>query len=155
MAGGWQQVEGEVVQGHGVASGVKEDPRFPGGTLAMQLPFFAQHGLDLSGFHLATMNVSITPLHYRIGEPRFTIRDLKWHSTEPAEDFSFVDCRVSDPETGGAVEALIYYPHPETKPEHEQPDDVLEILARKKLSGVEYGSRLKLEVAAAQMTILE
>ena len=55
-----------IVQGHRVASGLNGNPRFPGGTLRMQLPFFAELGLDLSAFYPGTLNVSIAPLSYRV-----------------------------------------------------------------------------------------
>jgi hypothetical protein len=54
---------------------------------------------------------------------------LKWHPTEPAEDFSFFDIRAAGP-VGEPVAGLIYYPHPDTKPVHFQQPDVLELLLR-------------------------
>ena len=44
------KLEGVLVGGHRVASGPNQDPRFPGGTLAMQLPHFLRHGVDLGAF---------------------------------------------------------------------------------------------------------
>jgi hypothetical protein len=41
-----------IARGYQVASGANASPRFPGGTLRMQLPFFAALGLDLSRYHL-------------------------------------------------------------------------------------------------------
>lgn len=137
-----------IVRGHRVASGGKEDPRFPGGTLAMQIPHFQKAGLDLSDWHRATLNVSISPLRYEIVRPRVTFRSLRWHPTEPAEDFSFFDCTLN------GREALIYYPHPETKPEHEQPDDVLELWVREFVPGLSYGDRVELTVSEEQMRFL-
>ena len=56
-----------------------------------------------------------------------TFRDVKWHPTEPAEDFSFFDVRLI--RSGApALAGLINYPHPETKPMHFQQPDVLELL---------------------------
>ena len=48
-------------------------------------------GLDLSAFHPGTLNVSTAPLRHRVVQPKLTFRDVKWHPTEPAEDFSFFD----------------------------------------------------------------
>ena len=55
-------INGTVVRGHGVASGCAGDPRFPAGTLGLQLPIFASLGLQLDGFYHGTINVSLAPL---------------------------------------------------------------------------------------------
>ena len=142
-----------VIRGHRVASGLSGDPRFPGGTLAMQAPFFRERGLDLSGWHHSTLNLSIAPARFEILEARHTFRNLSWHPTEPAEDFSFFDCRVR--RVGGDdfpwIAGLIYFPHPDTKPEHHQPPDVLEAIAREFINGLDYGDRLELAVDPEQM----
>ncbi len=138
------------MQGHRVASGMKDDPRFPGGTLALQAPFFARLGVNLSAYHPGTLNLSIAPHRYQVLKPRLTFRQVHWHSTEPAEDFSFFDCQLQLA-SQEPVAALIYYPHPETKPEHFQAPDVLEVLAPT-IAGLEYGSKLRLAVDPGQMT---
>jgi hypothetical protein len=140
------QVQGKVVQGHGVASGKAGNRRFPDGTLAMQKPYFQQLGLDLAGFYLGTINLAIAPYQYHIRQAKHVFRNVRWSLTEPAEDFSFLDCRIA----GRA--GLIYYPHPDTKPEHFQAPDVLEILTTW-IEGLQYGDTLLLEVDAAQMAI--
>ena len=88
-----REILATVVEGHGVASGKSNDPRFPGGTLQMQIPFFLEFGLDLSHYHTGTLNLSIAPHRFEIISPTHTFRLVKWHPTEPAEDFSFVACR--------------------------------------------------------------
>ena len=40
----------------------------------------------------------------------------------------------------------IYYPHPETKPEHFQPDDVLEVILAEFQDNLSYGDKVELEV---------
>lgn len=146
----WQSITAIVVPGHQVASGGNGNPRFPGGTLRMQEPFFKELGLDLGRFHRGTLNVSIAPLRYiTLRAPR-TFREVKWHPVEPAEDFSFFDVRLVRPD-GAKVDGLIYHPHPETKPEHFQSPDVLELLFPH-MDGIEYGSRILLEVPDDQMT---
>lgn len=144
-----QSIEARIVPGHRVASGLNGDPRFPGGTIRMQQPHFARLGLDLTAFHPATLNVSIAPCFYQIVAPRLTFRSVKWHPTEPAEDFSFFDARVTLPGSD-PVYGLIYQPHPETKPEHFQKPDVLELLLPF-LSAVSYGDALLLKTPAGQM----
>lgn len=147
----WQTLAARVVQGHQVASGLNGNPRFPGGTLRMQEPCFKALGLDLGAFHQGTLNVSIAPCHYSVRRARHTFQNVKWHPTEPAETFSFFDVRLIRP--GAApVGGLIYYPHPETKPEHFQQPDVLELLLPF-VEGLEYGTDLILEIPEDQMVI--
>ncbi len=138
-----------IVQGHRVASGLNGNPRFPGGTIRMQLPFFRELGLDLGSYHLGTLNVSIAPLGYRVVKPRLTFRAVKWHPTEPAEDFSFFDVVVHFDDSAH-VRGLIYFPHPDTKPEHFQSSDILELLLPW-TEGFEYGGKIHLEVPCEQM----
>jgi len=144
-------VTARIVQGHRVASGQNGNPLFPGGTLKMQAPFFQALGLDLSRYHLGTLNVSIAPLTYRVVAPRLTFRAVKWHPTEPAEDFSFFDVRLIR-DVLPPVEGLIYFPHPDTKPTHFQKPDVLELLFPF-VEGLTYGAEIKLEIPAQQMFI--
>jgi|GEM_PF-1366396 len=136
-------VVGTVVEGHGVASGRKEDPRFPGGTIAMQIPHFATRGLDLTGWYPGTINVSTGARSVEILRAEFTFREVAWHPVEPAEDFSFVACSVSV-DGGHPVEGFLYHPHPETKPEHFQEPGVLEILLNERLDGVRSGVTVRL-----------
>lgn len=147
----WQTVRGQILEGHRVASGFNHDPRFPGGTLRMQIPFFLALGLDLRGLYPGTLNVNIAPCRYRVVKPRRTFRNVKWHPTEPAEDFSFFDVRVA-PSKAPSVTGLIYYPHPETKPEHFQKPGVLELLLPF-VKGLNYGAELDLEIPSSQMVI--
>lgn len=141
-----------VLPGYGVASGRSDDPRFPGGTLAMQEPYFAERGLDLSPYHRGTLNLAIAPRRYRAVRPRLTLRGVRWHPTEPAEDFSFFDCRL-ETDAGERAEGLIYYPHPETKPDHVQPDDVLEALSPW-LDGLGYCDGVWLELRSEQIAVV-
>jgi hypothetical protein len=144
-----QIVSARIVEGHRVASGLNGNPRFPGGTLRMQIPHFKALGLDLNVFHLGTLNVSIAPLAYRIVKARHIFTNLKWHPTEPAENFSFFDVSVIRP-AERPVKGLIYFPHPDTKPEHFQQPDVLELLLPF-MEGMSYGMLLNLEIPKTQM----
>lgn len=164
-----------ILQGHRVASGLNGNPLFPGGTLRMQLPFFRDLGLDLASYHPGTLNVSIAPFHYRVISPRHTFRGVKWHPTEPAEDFSFFDVVVypgkradegvrqderdgeDRTDDGGervpkprAVRGLIYHPHPDTKPAHFQKPEVLELLLPW-TEGLAYGQEVRLEAPPEQI----
>lgn len=146
-----REIIGRIVQGHQVASGRAKQDRFPGGTIAMQAPFFLERGLDLSDWHHGTLNVSIFPLRYEILHAPRTFRLVKWHPVEPPEDFSFFDGEILEPPTGQWVEALLYFPHPETKPEHLQPPDVIEIIARRRLLSVPYGAQVRLRFQEEQI----
>jgi ribose/xylose/arabinose/galactoside ABC-type transport system permease subunit len=141
----------KVVPGHGVASGRNGNPKFPGGTLRMQAEHFRERGVDLSAFHGGTVNVSIAPHAYRVLASRHTVRQVKWHPTDPAEDFSFFDVRVTAPD-GVVVSGLVYYPHPDTKPTHFQRPDVLELLLPF-VESLRYGADLQLAVRRDQLWI--
>lgn len=149
----WLKVLTQLVRGHRVASGEAEDDRFPHGTLAMQLPHFAQRGLDLSSYHLGTLNLSIAPKTFRILETSHRFDDVKWAANEPAENFWFLDCQIGL-NLEEFVDGFIYYPDPETKPCHFQPPNVLEVLAPK-LPDINYGDSIWLALRRDQVEILD
>jgi CTP-dependent riboflavin kinase len=147
----WTIVHALIGRGHQVASGKGGDARFPGGTVRMQAPHFLSRGLDLSPYYSGTINVSIAPHRYKLLKPRVTFRNVKWHPTQPAEDFSFFDVRLfRDKEH--PTEGLIYFPHPETKPEHFQQPDVLELLLPF-VEGLELGNQLRIALRREQVLI--
>jgi len=148
----WVQVSGVVKKGYGVASGKSGDTRFPLGTLEMQKPAFRKLGLNLDSYFMGTINVAIAPHKYEIIKAKHTFRNVKWSPNELAEDFSFFDCRLSIRENE-QVEGLIYYPHPETKPEHFQASDILEVITPL-ISGLQYECEIVLEVSKQQMKII-
>ncbi len=149
----WQTFPARVVQGHRVASGQNGNPLFPGGTLKMQAPHFRALGLELNAYHGGTLNVSIAPFRYRVVKAPVTFCNVKWHPTEPAEDFSFFDVQLIRPDAP-SMAGKIYYPHPDTKPAHFQQPDVLELLLPF-VDGLKYGDVLTLSVPAQQMTFVE
>lgn len=144
------EVPGQVVRGHGVASGKNHSPEFPQGTLVLQAPFFSKRGLDLSGFHLGTINLSIAPKSFKITNPKYCFRQVAWEQNSPAEDFSFVPCQLRYNST--EYPACIYYPHPETKPCHFQDPATLEILAPF-IEGISYGAKLSVILPQEQIEI--
>lgn len=146
-----RRVPGRVVEGHGVASGLAGDPRFPEGTIRLQLPQFAARGVDLSRFHPGTVNVSIAPRRWELVAPDHTLRDVRWHDEAPPEDFSFVRIRFVGPD-GTPHPAMVYLPHPDTKPDHAQPDDVVEVLAPH-VPGLSVGDDVVLVVDPEAITI--
>jgi len=147
----WQTLTARITPGHRVASGQNGDPRFPGGTLRMQTPHFQALGLDLANYYPGTINVSIAPWAFTPRQARQTFRQVQWHPVEPPEDFSFFDLRMVLPD-GTAIDGLIYYPHPDTKPEHLQQADVLELLLPY-IEGLCYGDEVTLQIPAEQMEV--
>lgn len=143
---------GRVKRGYGVASGAAGDARFPQGTIRCQIPHFRRFGLDLDGCFPATINVDISPYRFELIAPDFRFEQLRWSPAVPAETFSFCACDV---EFAGSTRAgWVYYPHPETKPEHFHDASTVELLAPK-LKGLRYGDRLTVCVAAARIRLLE
>ena len=145
-------VIGTVKPGHRVASGMAENSPYERGTLTMQQPFFADLGLDISGFYLGTLNISIAPSGYKINAPEYTFTDVKWHPDYPAETFSFAHCQLVVREC--SYDGLIYYPHPETKIGHFQDDSILEVIAPK-IPNLAYGDRLTLKINPQAITMIE
>ncbi|MBX2864210.1 MAG: hypothetical protein KTR27_11700 [Leptolyngbyaceae cyanobacterium MAG.088] len=148
----WSRVSGKVIQGHGVASGQANDPRFPEGTLKMQWPFFTSLGLQLDAYFPGTINVSIHPHRYIVKQAKHTFRQVQWSDDAPPEDFSFFDCRIVL-KTGQRMDGLVYYPHPETKPEHFQVPGTLEVLTEF-IDGLSYGLTVELELNSTQVLIV-
>ena len=149
----YKSITGTIIQGHQVASGKAKDPRFPNGTLALQAPIFATKGFTIDTYHPGTINVSIAPLTYEILKPIRTFRNVKWHPDTPPEDFSFFNCRMRLVDDADYVDALVYRPHPETKPEHFQNPSVLEILAPH-ICGISYGSKVDIQLPMQQIEIV-
>jgi hypothetical protein len=144
-----------VVKGHGVASGASADPRFPEGTLRLQLPLFRQRGLHVErytgpGLVVGTLNLSLAPRTYEIGRPEFSLEGVAWTPHFPAENFYLSPARVHF--AGRSHRALLYIPDPATKPDHFQAPGVIEVLAER-VPGVLPGSRVELEYNPAAILV--
>jgi hypothetical protein len=146
---------GRLVAGHGVASGRAADSPYPAGTIALQAPLFAAHGIDLSPFQAATLNLDFRPGEWRLRDPDHRVELLAWSDVHPPETFSFWRCQLQ-PHRANAqpVEALIYYPHPETKQAHHQPPGLLELLAPP-LGAVQAGDRFSLWVDQRRCRLIQ
>ena len=118
----------------------------------MQKPFFQKRGLDLGKFHEGTLNLSIEPHQYAIHQAAFTFRQVSWSPDLPAEDFSFFNCRLKTKDMGKCVDGLVYYPHPETKPEFFQDPSTLEILTSF-ISEAQTGTLIDLQTPNSEMII--
>ena len=142
------KVSGLIRKGHGVASGLSDNQRYPKGTLHEQLPYFKERGLDLSSFFLGTINLDIAPYEFAIGSPKYFFNAIPWSAYIPPENFYFFDVMlfVGDREYKG----LIYMPDPTTKVDHIQERSILELILPK-ISGLTYGMKVSIEVKDEQL----
>ncbi len=140
----YHEVAAEIVPGHGIASGKKKDDRFPNGTISMQIPIFKSLGLNLNHFHQGTLNLKISPFGHEFGKPSHFFSKVDWSIHLPPENFSFYPCLLEDlrRENEKSYEGLVYWPHPSTKPEFHQPDNVLEVIAPF-IPNIGYGNLIK------------
>ena len=145
-----EKVSGILKSGHQVASGMSPKNPYEKGTIEMQLPFFQALGLDLSNFFFGTLNIDIAPYNFRIIEPSYTFRNLKWHSNYPAEDFSFSPCQILF--QNFVYKGLVYYPHPETKIGHFQNPSIVEVIAPH-ISHIKYGDTIEVALDSAEIVI--
>ncbi|WP_371372184.1 hypothetical protein [Thalassotalea aquiviva] len=120
-------LSGFVKQGYQVASGQTPDPRFKQGSIALQKPLFKQLGLDLDACFNGTINVNIKPYAFDIVRPDYTFHHVKWAKAMPAESFSFIQCQLMH--RARFYPVLVYFPHPETKPDHFQSKSTIELLS--------------------------
>lgn len=148
------RIPGVVVRGHRVASGANPRSPFPGGTIAMQLPHFLERGLDLRAMHPATVNVDVAPHRPAVRHPTHTLPDVRWTDMHGSETFSFCRCLLTRDDDPTRYAGWIYYPHPETKPMHEQPDTVLEVLMPQ-IEHLEYGDAVLLHLDPLEVGIIE
>jgi len=142
---------GIVKPGHQVASGQGANSPYERGTLEMQLPYFRNLGLDLSSFHLGTINISIAPQTFEFIAPKHTFPQVKWHPDYPAETFSFSPTIIIVRDI--SYRSWVYYPHPETKIGHFQDDSIIEIIAPK-IDNLNYGDRLNLRLDLREIRVI-
>jgi len=150
-----------LLDGHGVASGravhagESRPSPYPKGTIAMQSPFFAALGLDLSPFWPGTLNLSFSPFQLQLRCPDYSFSHLKWTDLHPPETFSFWKIRIRsfDPRPC-EVAGLVYWPHPETKIRHWQNHSVLELLAPR-LDGIYVNQYFEVGVDPGAIQIVE
>ena len=149
------QLQGQIISGHGVASGRSAASPYPQGSVAMQAPFFKARGLDLSDCFMGTLNVSIAPCTWKLLQADFCFEHLEWTHLHPPETFSFVRCGVrltADMPAEDWVNAWLYYPHPETKKAHMQGAHIMEMVAPP-LRACTIGSRVELRFDAQHIAV--
>ena len=128
-----------VVKGHQVASGNANDSRFPQGTISAQKPYFKSLGLDLSQYFSATINAKLDCSSVTLTRPNYSFIKVKWHQLMPAENFNFYNCELIV--ASKIYSGLIYQPEVETKIDHFQPKNLIEILVPY-ISNIQYGDKL-------------
>jgi hypothetical protein len=144
----WPTVRGVIVRGHEVAS--RRSEHYPEGTIAMQIPFFKERGLDLTPYFRGTLNISISPYKFRVKKAEYKFSKVDWTPYHPPEDFSFSRCNLIF--NGETYEGWIYYPHPETKIRHHQNDSLMEVVAQY-ISGISYGAEIQVKVKPSEIDL--
>lgn len=107
-----------------MASGRAADSPYPGGTIALQAPFFAAQGIALDAYFPGTLNVDLAPHLPPPPRPVFD-RRLRWFGTLEER---FLLTPVALRHAGRVHEGLWYLPDPATKPAHFQRATVVELL---------------------------
>ncbi len=132
-------IAGTVVSGHGQAAR----------TIPRQTPLFLNRGLDISWCHPATLNVALDVEGFRLVNP-LTLTNVCWDDPI-CEDFSFCPAKLEFAESFHDV--LVYQPHPETKPDHFQPANVVELLA-KYIEGLKIGAAVRIHFGGSRIRLL-
>jgi hypothetical protein len=115
-----------ISHGHGVAS--KASGKYPQGTLSLQYPIFKELGLDLGHCYAGTLNLSIAPNYYKIHAARFNLKNVDWYPARgKTEDFLICDCAIYT--ENGYVIGYIYQPDPQTKIEHFDDPQSLQVIS--------------------------
>lgn len=144
-------VRGEIKAGHGVASGKGKDERYPEGTLKQQFKHFLEGGLDLSDYFMGTINLDISPCSYKIKKPKHFFKNIDWSDHIPPENFYFFDVTLHYKDK--TYEGLVYMPDPETKADHVQIPNMLELILPK-IEGLEYGVIVEIALKKDQLEII-
>lgn len=134
-------LECTLVRGHQIASGKNPESPYPDGSVVLQFPLLKKLGLDLEGFHPATLNLSISPLSFELTKADHCFENLSWIEGFHPETFSFVQCEVEY--QGKRLPAYVYYPHPETKSRDFHNSSLIEVIAPL-IPGIKYGQQITL-----------
>ena len=145
-----EALEARLVKGYQVASGQSKDSPYPAGSIKMQAPIFAELGVDLSDFYLATLNLDIGPSVFAMKRPKYELKQVNWTELCQPEDFSLSPCQITY--QGKKYRGLIYYPHPETKPQHFHSNSVVEVIAEF-IPDIKYGDSVILSYTPQEIAI--
>ena len=147
----YRKLEAVINLGHQIASGKAIDSPYPKGSIEMQAPYFKANGLDLDGYFLGTLNLSISPNKFVVKKPDFHFRDVVWAEGFPSEDFMFVRCDIQykDKTYGG----FVYYPDPKTKIGHFQDESTIEVISEY-IEGIAYGDDVVLFLDLERINVI-
>jgi len=145
-----QSIGGLVCRGYQIASGKAPDSPYPGGSIALQIPIFKQLGLNLENFYPATLNLNISPYRFKITRADYEFNQVEWIDTIAGENFSFLACQIMWQERN--YPGFVYYPHPETKPDHIHENNRVEIITEW-IPDIRYGNRVTLIVDNSQVKL--
>lgn len=137
----FMSVSGRITQGHGVASGQSDTSPYKSGSLRMQFPFFERQKIPLAGFFLGTIKVNISPSLFKLIAWDYEARNVAWTELIPPEDFLFSHCKLI--KNKALINAMVYYPSPNTKVENLHNPNIIEILAPK-IGSLQYGDDVEL-----------
>lgn len=143
-------ISGTLVKGHQVASGNSASSPYPSGTIALQKPHFQKRGLDLSYVFDGTLNVQLNAHSFRILQPNWKFEQIQWIQGFNAETFSFVAVELEFARK--RYSAWVYYPHPETKTQHFQAQNLVEVLSPK-VNGIKYNDNVLLHYSPNSLLI--
>jgi len=145
-----EALEARLVKGYQVASGQSKNSPYPAGSIKMQAPIFAELGVDLSNFYLATLNLDISPSIFKMNKPKYELKQVNWTELSQPEDFSLSPCLITH--QGEQYQGLIYYPHPDTKPQHFHSNSLIEVIAEF-IPDIQYGDSVSLNYHPEEIEI--
>ena len=143
-------VTGKVIEGYGVASGKNKNSPYPESSLKLQLSHFKKLGLNLNNYFLGTLNISIKPYQFELKKSYYYFPQVKWFQ-DIEEDFSFSPIKLSFKEN--TYQGWLYYPHPETKPNHFQGKSTMELILPY-IQGITYGDEVTVSVNEQEITFI-
>lgn len=143
-----RELDGIVVRGHRVASGVglKQGE----GSIRKQKHFFKE--IDWEHFFPGTINVSISPCRCLWKKSMATYEGVNWSVDQPKEDFGISKCKIYV--KGKSYDAWAYYPHPKTKTQNLHDPTMIEIIAPK-IDGLEYGDKVSVSLNENDFIVLQ
>ncbi|MEW6982948.1 hypothetical protein AAD001_09890 [Colwelliaceae bacterium 6471] len=130
-----------VVKGHQVASGMSINSPYPKGTIALQTPYFKSLGLDLTDYFSGTINAQFDCQQIELMKYSHVFENLNWLKGLPSETFYFAPVKIEYKKK--LYRAFVYQPDKQTKIDHFQENNVLELIAEQ-LPGLNYNEQLEL-----------
>ena len=112
--------------------------------------FFIQKGWIFPLFTMEPLNADLGSHSFQLMEPNYRFKDIKWSKDLPSETFSFYACEIKLSSERLSYKSWIYWPHPSTKPEFKQKENILEILAPF-IGSISYGSKILLSAKKEQI----